>query len=76
VTSQELADFIEQTIRDARSRIEGIGDEQYSFGSEQKFERLPLSTLVSEADSELLDLISYCAMLRIRLKRLEQTLVQ
>ena len=39
MTSQELADFIEQTIREARSRIEGIGDEQYSFGSEQKFER-------------------------------------
>ena len=76
MTSQELSDFIEQTIRDARSRIEGIGNEQYSFGSEQNFERLPLATLVSEADSELLDLISYCAMLRVRLKRLEQTLLK
>jgi hypothetical protein len=76
VTSIELADFIEQTIKDARSRIEGIGNEQYSFGNEQKFERLPLTTLVSEADQELLDLISYCAMLRFRLKKLEKTLVQ
>jgi len=75
MTSEELADEVGHFIRACRSRILGVGAEQYDEGNgQQKFETMPLVELVVYAREEAQDLAVYAAMLDIRLKRLEEAL--
>jgi hypothetical protein len=74
MTSEELADEVSHFIRACRTRILGIGAEQYEESDGQKFEKMPLGELVEYAREEAQDLAVYAAMLDIRLKRLEGTL--
>lgn len=71
MTSEELADEVSHFIRACRSRILGIGAEQYDEGDGQKFEKMPFTELIQYAREEAQDLAVYAAMLDIRLKRLE-----
>lgn len=74
LTSEQLAEYVADAVVDAASRIKGVGKEQYSEGSYQKFEAMPLIELFEYADEELLDLVNYAIMLRIRLIRLAAAL--
>src|SRR5690606_29093255 len=76
MNSQQLAREVVETSLDAAQRITGIGAEQYSNGDTQKFETMPLDELFEYADEELLDLINYATMTRIRLKRLREVIQQ
>jgi hypothetical protein len=71
VTSEQLANYVEEFIRDAQARVKGTGDEQYSEGDQQKFETMPLPELFRWADEELQDIAVYAAMLSLRLQRLK-----
>ncbi|MFJ7590158.1 hypothetical protein ACIQZO_22785 [Streptomyces sp. NPDC097617] len=74
MTSEELADYVTDFIGECRSRILGVGAEQYSCGEMQKFELLPLVDLIRYAREEAQDLAVYAAMVDIRLSRLEAAL--
>ncbi|MFD3464834.1 hypothetical protein ACFWWM_00400 [Streptomyces sp. NPDC058682] len=71
MTSEELADSFTGFIGECRSRILGIGAEQYDEGDGQKFEKMPLVDLIRYAREEAQDLAVYAAMMDIRLARLE-----
>lgn len=64
MTSEELAARV-------TARVLGVGHEQYSLGSEQKFEHLPIYELFEWTQEELDDVIVYAVMLSIRLERLQ-----
>ena len=74
LSSQDLAEYVADAVVDAADRIKGVGNEQYSMGGFQKFEGMPLIDLFEMADEELLDLMNYAIMLRIRLIRLASAL--
>jgi hypothetical protein len=74
MTSEELADDVQNIITDCRSRILGVGKDQYDHGTEQKFERMSVDELITWAREEAQDLVVYGAMLDIRLQRLQRTL--
>ena len=75
MTSEELAQEVETFIRAASGRITGVGNDQYERDGEQRFESLPLSSLFSEAEEELLDVAAYATMLNLRLRGIEKKLV-
>jgi len=67
VTSEQLADEVQQAIMACRRRVLGVGAHQYDDGSgTQKFETLPAAELASWLLEEADDLIVYAVMLRIR----------
>ena len=74
LSSEDLAGYVADAVVDAAGRIKGVGNEQYSMGGFQKFEGMPLIELFEYADEELLDLMNYAIMLRIRLIRLASAL--
>lgn len=69
MTSAQLAEYTAEFITAATSRVIGVGDQQYSQGSSQKFEDMPLPELFDWMDEELQDVAVYAAMLSIRLRR-------
>jgi len=71
MTSEELADEVEAFIVHAVTRVEGTGDEQYSDGDTQAFENKELDQIFTDAEEELIDIVNYCVMLGIRLRRLQ-----
>lgn len=68
--SRGLADAVEELIRECRERVMGVGDQQYSEGTTQKFEKMDLRELVEWAYEEIDDVVVYAAMIRIRLGRI------
>lgn len=74
LSSEDLAQYVADAVVDAAGRIKGVGNDQYSMGGFQKFEGMPLIELFEYADEELLDLMNYAIMLRIRLIRLASAL--
>lgn len=71
MTSEELAARVEEIISSTKSRILGVGADQYDDGSGvQKFETLELAELVRWLIEEADDLIVYAAMIRIRAARM------
>lgn len=71
MSSKDLADAVENTIRETRKRVEGVGDAQYSTDKGQKFEGLKVSELLRMAREEAQDLVVYAVMTDIRLARIE-----
>lgn len=69
MTSEELADEVQATIERCRSRVLGVGDEQYSEGDQQKFEGMHILQLIDWTLEELDDVIVYATMLTIRFQR-------
>lgn len=74
LSSEELGEFTTEFIAEAVSRVNGVGNEQYSEGSFQKFESMDLDDLLEYAEEEVLDIANYSAMMFIRLRRLRQAL--
>ena len=65
--SEELADFTEDLIRLSRTRILGTGRAQYEHGETQRFEELPLGSLLDELMDEVVDVVNYLGMVRLRI---------
>lgn len=75
-SSSELADGVERVIRDVRTRIEGVGAEQYQEAEGQRFERLPLGDVFREAEEELLDTVVYACQLIFKLENLRRRVMR
>lgn len=74
MNSQQLADAVQLLADGAKSRILGVGDEQYSDGDMQRFESLQLEELFEWLQEELQDVVSYATMLSIRVGRVRSTM--
>lgn len=72
MTTDELVEQVEQFIVHSLTRVKGTGDEQYSDGDTQQFERMELDELFVWAEEELADIVNYSVMLAIRLRRLRE----
>lgn len=68
--SSELAQEVRNFAEFCATRIEGVGDEQYSEGDKQRFESYSPEKLLSMIDEELADIVNYSVMTRIRLRTL------
>lgn len=75
MTSEELAEEVEATVRRCRNRVLGVGDQQYSEGDAQKFERMPVDELMTWTLEELDDAVVYAVMLGIRIRRMRAQFV-
>ena len=70
MTSEQLADAVEEAVLAARGRVLGVGADQYDDGSGvQAFERMAPAGLAAWLLEEADDLIVYAVMLRIRAAR-------
>lgn len=69
VYSSDLADFVRALGEAAASRIEGIGNEQYSDGEgkPQKFETMSVDHMYNELLDELADVFAYLSMITIKI---------
>lgn len=74
MTSEQLADYVSDFIVACTTRVRGVGDEQYSEGTHQKFEAMGVDELFDWAMEEVQDLAVYAAMLHIRLDRVKQAI--
>ncbi|MEQ4716121.1 hypothetical protein [Nonomuraea sp. B19D2] len=74
ITSDQLAEAVEDAIRSAKRRVIGVGKEQYDQGDTQHFEGMTLAQLLDWAGEEAQDLIVYAVMLDIRIKRVKRQL--
>lgn len=74
MSSEDLANYVDQFIREAQARVRGVGDEQYSQGTHQKFEAMHPDELFEWAQEEVQDIAVYAAMLDIRLRRIREAL--
>lgn len=74
MTSEELADAVEDAIRRTRGRVLGVGLEQYDEGDIQRFEWMELDELLDWTLEEVDDLVVYGVMLGIRLRRLQKAI--
>jgi hypothetical protein len=73
MTSQEFAEEVGRIVYSVKSRIIGIGSEQYEIEPDvQRFENRDMNVIFRDAYEELDDLIVYIAQLRIRLSMLEK----
>ena len=70
MTSEELANDVEAIIRSVKTRIVGVGQDQYDNGDVQRIETKSASNLLTETIEELDDAIVYLAHLRSRLTRI------
>jgi hypothetical protein len=76
MTSQQLSDEVLNWVGYCQSRFTGVGDEQYSTETHQKFEAMHLSELIEYALEELADQVNYATMLGIRFRRIQAALGQ
>lgn len=74
MTSEQLAEKVSEIVKEAQTRVLGIGREQYEEGGTQKFETMPLPRLLDYFEEELLDQINYSVMNIIRLRRFREAL--
>lgn len=72
--ANELADQIENVINSLRSRIMGIGAEQYDDGDVQKIELKDPSSIIKETIEEIDDSIVYLSHLRARISKVQSTI--
>jgi hypothetical protein len=73
--STDLADEVEAAINRCRSRILGVGKDQYEEEPDtQKFETMPFDQLIDWALEELDDVINYAVMLGIQVRRVRDVL--
>ncbi|MER7208483.1 hypothetical protein ABT340_15535 [Streptosporangium sp. NPDC000239] len=76
MTSEELANEVMSAVMAVQSRIVGVGQEQYSLGSQQKFELMSLAEIIQYAREEIEDGIAYHVMLRYKLGLLDKAVAQ
>lgn len=75
MTSDQLAEYVEQFIGACKQRVLGTGREQYETDGRQDFEDMSPVRLIREAREEAQDGAVYMAMLDIKLAELEARLV-
>ena len=68
MTPDQLADHVRTFVSGCIERVVGVGAQQYSQGTTQKFEIMPLGQLIDWTDEELQDVVVYAVMLSIRLR--------
>lgn len=69
MTSEQLADQVEEMVNSLRTRIVGTGKDQYDMGDVQKIELKNNEQILKETVEELDDAIVYLAHLRARLNK-------
>jgi len=69
MTTEQLAEAQRQFTSYARSRITGVGNRDYSRGSIQAFENMPVGKLISELRDEIADAVNYLTFIDIQLSR-------
>lgn len=74
MTSQQLSDEVGHWVAYCQSRITGVGNDQYSTETHQKFEAMELTDLIEYSLEELADQVNYATMLGIRLRRIQGAL--
>lgn len=74
MTSQQTADMVDEFVRFCQLRVKGVGDEQYSQGTHQKFEAMDLDELIEYMVEELADVVNYSTFLYVRLSRIRSAL--
>lgn len=74
MTSAQLAKATGEFIAFCQDRITGVGNDQYSTDTHQKFEAMELDELIEYALEELADQANYATMLYIRFRRIQQAL--
>lgn len=75
MTSEEYADEVSAAVEAVRGRILGVGAEQYDDGTGvQRFEGRSLGDVVQDALEEVEDLVAYAVQMRIKLKKLKDTI--
>lgn len=72
--ANELADQVEDVINSVRSRIMGIGADQYDEGDVQKIELKDPSVIIRETIEEIDDSIVYLSHLRARISKVQSTI--
>lgn len=72
--AHELADQIEKIIYSLRTRILGVGADQYDEGNVQKIELKRPSEIIKETIEEIDDSIVYLAHLRARMNEIKFTM--
>lgn len=71
MTSEELADEVENLITKTRARVLGVGKDQYEQpDGTQTFEGMSPDTLVEWLEEEIEDSVVYLTMLKIRIRRM------
>lgn len=70
MSSADLAEHVVEYMKEATERVTGVGNDQYTLKSHQKFEELDIHEVFNYADEEILDLMNYLVMVRIRLMRI------
>lgn len=75
LSSEQLSDFVQEYIVECMGRIRGVGNEQYSQETHQKFEAMSLEELLTYLQEELMDISNYAAMLHIITERMKHALV-
>jgi hypothetical protein len=74
MTSEQMSDLVTNCIESLRSRILGVGSEQYSNGDTQSIELKSNQELIIETIEEVDDALTYLAVLRSRLINLSSNL--
>ena len=74
MTSAALAEEVSKAITRATTRVLGVGAQQYSTRTSQKFEDQPLKELFEGLLEEADDLINYGVMVQIRIRRMIEAL--
>ena len=74
MTSDELADHIEDTIRGCRGQALGPGHRQYGQGDTQQFESMDPVDILQMVREEVWDLINYAIMTDVQLQKLQGAL--
>ena len=72
--ANELADQVEDVINSVRSRIMGIGADQYDEGDVQKIELKDPAVIIKETIEEIDDSIVYLSHLRARISKVQSTI--
>jgi hypothetical protein len=73
MTSEELANEVTGVINNLRSRIVGIGKDQYDMGDKQKIELKSEEQVINETIEEIDDALVYLAHLRSRISHLQES---
>lgn len=70
MTSDELAQAVEQFTLGCTKRILGVGHDQYDRDGTQRFESLPVGQLIDDTLEEVQDAVVYMVQLALRLERI------
>jgi hypothetical protein len=74
IATEDLVSFIESFASLRSSRVRGVGADQYSHATGQKFESFTIADTIKELVEELADAGNYIDFLAIKLLNLQHTI--